>query len=289
VLSAADWHAGSSVLRAGAWDISHRVDGADGPDVTLVHGFPTSSWDWARVVDGLAGEARLVSFDLLGQGYSAKPAGHAYSVGEQADILEAVWAAAGVRDTLLVAHDLGATVALEALARHAEGALPVRLRGVVLLNGGLYPELHRPTAGQQALADPEHGPAVAAMLTAELFTAGLAETFGPEHRPGDAELAALWAIVSHDDGQLRMPEILAYMEERRRKRERWVGALEATDLPLRFVWGMLDPISGAHIAARLAERFPPDRLDALADVGHWPAIEDPAAVIAAVRALGRVS
>lgn len=285
MLSAADWHAGSSVLRVGDREISYRIDGTDGPDVTLVHGFPTSSWDWARVVAALAGEARLLSFDLLGHGYSSKPAGHAYSVLEQADVLEAVWATSGVRETVLVAHDLGATVALEALARHADGVLPVALRGVVLLNGGLYPELHRPSAGQLALVDPEKGPAVARMMNAELFTAGLAETFGPAHRPSDAELAELWRIVAHDDGQLRMGEILAYMEERRVRRERWVGALEGTALPIRFVWGMLDPISGAHMAKGLARHFPAEVIDERADVGHWPAIEDPAAVLTAVRAL----
>lgn len=285
MLSAAEWYEGASALRVGAWDISHRIDGAAAPAVTLVHGFPTSSWDWAEVVDELAGDAGLVSLDLLGHGHSAKPARHAYSVLEQADIVAGVWAATGVEETLLVAHDLGATVAQELLARDAEGALPVRLTGAVLLNGGLYPELHRPTDGQRALADPEHGPAVARMMNEELFAAGLAATFGPAHRPDAATLAALWAIVSHDDGQLRMPEILGYMEERRRRRERWVGALEGTAVPLRFVWGMLDPISGAHIAARLRERFRAGSVDERANVGHWPALEDPAAVIAAVHAL----
>ena len=33
-------------------------------------------------------------------------------------------------------------------------------------------------------------------------------------------------------------------------------ALEETDVPLSFVWGMLDPVSGAHMAERIRERLP---------------------------------
>lgn len=57
-----------------------RVDGpADGPPVTLVHGFPTSSHDWALTVPALAAAHRVVTLDLLGFGDSDKPPGHRYS------------------------------------------------------------------------------------------------------------------------------------------------------------------------------------------------------------------
>lgn len=285
MLSAEDWYRSARTLEFAGHAISHRLAGAGPPDVTLIHGFPTSSWDWARVAAELEGEARVVTFDLLGQGRSAKPAGHPYSVLEQADILGAVWAAAGVERTLVLAHDLGATVAQELLARRAHGTLPVELTGVVLLNGGLYPELHRPTDGQAALTDPEHGPAVAKLMDEALFRRALLETFGEATRPSDSELAEHWAILAHADGQLRMPEILAYIEQRRRYRERWVGALEGTEVPLRFVWGDQDPISGAHVAARLRERFPAEVIDEHPEAGHWPALEVPGAVVAAARAL----
>jgi pimeloyl-ACP methyl ester carboxylesterase len=42
-----------------------------------------------------------------------------------------------------------------------------------------------------------------------------------------------------------------------------------------FVWGDLDPVSGAHMADRLAERIPHADLRRLADVGHWPTLEAP--------------
>ena len=109
---------------------------------------------------------------MLGYGASSKPQPHEWSLDEQADIIEQVWAQIGVERTLLVAHDVGSTVALELLARK----LPV-IEAVVLLNGGLYPQLHRPTDGQQMLLGPD-GEALAAVINQELFQASVAATFG---------------------------------------------------------------------------------------------------------------
>jgi pimeloyl-ACP methyl ester carboxylesterase len=61
-----------------------------------------------------------------------------------------------------------------------------------------------------------------------------------------------------------------------------VGALERTDVPLAFVWGMLDPVSGAPIAAKVRERLPHAPFVALDDVGHWPQLEAPERVLAAL-------
>ena len=52
-----------------------------------------------------------------------------------------------------------------------------------------------------------------------------------------------------------------------------------------FVWGDLDPVSGGHVMARLRERLGHARLVPLADVGHWPLLEAPDVVAAAIRDL----
>lgn len=61
-----------------------------GPVMTVLHGFPSSSHDWARVAPALAKRHALVLPDFLGFGASAKPADHAYSLHEQADLVEAI-------------------------------------------------------------------------------------------------------------------------------------------------------------------------------------------------------
>jgi len=264
-----------------------RIAGAGGaPWLTLIHGFPTSSFDMVDVASAMQSSHRVLALDMVGFGESDRPGDHVYSVSEQADAVCAAWVAHGVASTAVVAHDLGASVVQELLWRAGRDALPARLRCVVLANGGIYPDLHRPLPAQTALADPEHGAAVAAMLDEELMAESLRLTFGTAHPPSADELHAMWETISRYDGQRNLHLLIRYMDERREREADWVGTLETTGVPLGFAWGMLDPISGAHIAERIVDRFPraPRRL--LDDVGHWPPIEAPDAVVAVLRELG---
>jgi pimeloyl-ACP methyl ester carboxylesterase len=252
-----------------------------GEVLTALHGFPSSSHDWARVAGALAKERSLLMPDLLGFGASEKPADGPYSLLDQADLVQALWRAEGVAETSLLVHDYSVSLAQELLARRAEGRLDVELRGVCLLNGGLYPELHRPEPAQTALLDPVQGPRLGAMLDEALFTAALAPTFAPGFDAA-ADSREMWRGVSRCDGQRIFHLLIAYIPERKRYADRWVGALESTDVPLSFVWGMLDPVSGAHMAARIRERLPGAPFAALADVGHWPQLEAPQRLLAAL-------
>jgi pimeloyl-ACP methyl ester carboxylesterase len=252
-----------------------------GPAMTLLHGFPSSSHDWAKIAPALAGRYSLTMPDFLGFGASEKPAEHEYSLHEQADLVEAMWARASVESTVVVAHDYAVSVAQELLARRAEGRLSVDLLAVHLLNGGLYPDLHRPQPTQTALLDPEQGPQVSALINEELFVAGLGPTFA-EGFDGAADSAEIWQAMSRDGGQQILHLLIGYMRDRETHEQRWVSAMHSTDVPLSFVWGMLDPISGAHMAERIREQLPDAPLLALEDVAHWPQLEAPQRVAQAV-------
>jgi pimeloyl-ACP methyl ester carboxylesterase len=258
-----------------------RIRVGSGPQLTVLHGFPSSSHDWAKVVPLLVGERSLLLADFLGFGASEKPSEHRYSLHEQADLVEALWLREGVRSTALVAHDYGVSVAQELLARHSEGTLAVDLQGVHLLNGGLYPELHRPQPVQTALLDPEQGPRISALVSEELFVAGLKPTFAEGYDAGpDSE--DIWRATSRDAGERLAHLLIRYIADRAEHAERWTSALESTAVPLGFVWGMLDPVSGAHMAERIRERLPDAPFLALEDVAHWPPLEAPARVAAAL-------
>ncbi|WP_251091754.1 alpha/beta fold hydrolase [Streptomyces sp. Caat 7-52] len=87
----ADWIAGGTRPELNGHRMFVRQDG-DGSPVTLVHGFPTSSHDWATTVPHLvAAGHRVTTLDLLGFGQSDKPPRHRYSIHEQADLIEALW------------------------------------------------------------------------------------------------------------------------------------------------------------------------------------------------------
>lgn len=272
-----EWLAGGSRValpRLGR-SVFHRLDGpAEGAALTLLHGFPTSSHDWCAVLPALAQHRRVLSLDFLGFGDSDKPHPHRYSLLEQADLVEELWELTGVDPQgALVAHDYGVSVAQELLAR---GLRPERL---ALLNGGIYPDLHRATEGQLLLAGPD-GEALSASLTPDVVPVALREVLG---RPLAEEVSAdLAAAVARREGLRNMHRLLSYLDERRTNEERWVAALEQAPCPLAFIWGMLDPVSGEHMLARVRERLPSARIVALEDVGHYPQLEAPQEVAQAL-------
>ncbi len=252
-----------------------------GPLITLLHGFPSSSHDWAKLAPALAERHELLLFDFLGFGASEKPADHDYSLQEQANLVEALWRRQGVPRTVVVAHDYAVSVTQELLARRASGTLASDLDAVYLLNGGVYPDLHRPLPTQTMLLDPEQGPKLSAAITEELFVAGLQPTFADDF-DGAGEGAEIWRAMSRDGGQRNLHLLMHYITDRATHGERWVAALEQTDVPIAFAWGMLDPVSGAHMAERIRERMPGAPLHAFDDVAHWPSLEAPQRVAAAV-------
>jgi len=280
------WAGGERValaLASGEREVFVRRMGS-GPALTLLHGFPSSSHDWAKVPPALARRHSLLMPDFLGFGASEKPSEHHYTLHEQTDLVEALWAREGITSSSVVAHDYAVSVTQELLARRAEGALAVQLGAVTLLNGGLYPDLHRLQPGQQALLDPQQGAQVSALITEELFVAGLRPTFA-ERFDAAPDSAQIWRSVDRDGGARILHLLIAYVNDRRQHAERWVTALERSDVPRAFVWGMLDPVSGAHMAERIRQRLPDAPLLALEDVGHWPSLEAPERVTAAL--LGR--
>ncbi len=285
--SVEEWWAAGEHVTLGLSGTSRRVfvrRMGSGAPLTLLHGFPSSSHDWERVAGALAAHRSLLMPDLLGFGASEKPADHVYSLHEQADLVEALWRHEGIGATALVAHDHSVSVTQELLARARERDLAAELRSVLFLNGGIYPELHRAQPGQVALLDPEHGPQVSALLNEELFVAGLAPTFAPGYARAGADSEQMWLANSRDGGVRIMHLLISYMSDRAQHRERWVAALESAEVPLSFAWGMLDPVSGAHMAERIAERLPRAQLLALDDVAHWPPLEAPERVAASVLA-----
>jgi pimeloyl-ACP methyl ester carboxylesterase len=266
---------------SGRFQVFCRLAGS-GPWLTLLHGFPTSSWDWAWVAPTLERRFRLLAPDFLGFGDSDKPTRHAYSIFEQADLVQALWRRFGVEETTLAGHDYGATVTQELLARGREGTLGADLRAVVLLNSGLYVELARPLLIQRLLASRILGPLLARAVTERAFARSLSSVISPAHALGQEELRAQWEVVRRANGVAATPRLLRYMAERRENAVRWEGALEGRDVPLQLVWGMADPRSGAHIAEHARNRVPGARIVALADVGHYPHLEAPDAVAAAI-------
>jgi len=266
------------VMSGGIEVATYDVAGTPGPGrtvVTFLHGYPSSSLDVLPVTDLLPEDVAVLAVDFPGFGASDKPLGHEWSIAACADAVEAAWRDRGVVDAVLVAHDYGVSPAQELLARDCEGGGIVGIGGVVWHNGGIYADLHRPTVGQQLLLDPDHGAEVAAGLTPELFRSGVEVTWGRRVPLDEFAVEQMWASMAEGGGVFRAHELLHYVAERREFAERWAGAMESHSSPSWFVWGDLDPVSGAHMIERVQTNMQAAVVRRLADVGHWPTLEAP--------------
>ena len=253
--------------------------GGNGSALLLIHGFPTASWDWSKLWPALTPHFHCLTLDMLGFGFSAKPKKFAYSIRAQADLFESFLATQNIHEYAIVAHDYGDTVAQELLARHNEGSAKQKLTRVVLLNGGLFPETHHPVLIQKLLASPI-GPLIARLTTYKKFAANMRKIC--VQPLADTELECMWQLMNFNQGLHVMPSLISYMVERRQHRERWVGALQQSKVPLRLINGLGDPISGEHMVVRYRELITNPDVIELTDVGHYPQVESAEALARAV-------
>ena len=277
-LDARAWRQGGTLHRFGDLDLFYRRAGS-GDALVCVHGFPTSSLDFAPLWERLTARFDTVAHDLIGLGWSAKPR-RALTVGLQADALESLLAALGIDRAHLLAHDLGDTVAQELMARQLDGTGRVRWASLTLLNGGLFPETHRALRVQKLLLSPI-GPLLARVTPRRRFDASFTRIFGPDTPPSRAFLDDAWFLLTRDGGRAMLPRLIRYIPERRERRARWVGALTSPSAPTRLIVGALDPISGRHMADRYRELVPEPDVVLCDRLGHYPHVEDPDAVLTA--------
>ena len=215
------------------------------PPLLILHGFPSSSFDFHRVVDRLAAHRRVLLFDLLGYGLSEKP-DLAYSFALQADIAMAFVDDLGVDRLGLLTHDVGDTLGGELLARQLEGRWPVEITDRVLTNGSIYFDLTQFSAGQRALLDlPDERLPETTALDQSTVMAGVTATFSPATALDPEEIAAQGEMITHLDGQLLLPRLIRYVEERRTNEARFTGAIERHPSPLGRGVGRGRPHRGA--------------------------------------------
>jgi pimeloyl-ACP methyl ester carboxylesterase len=239
----------------------------------VIHGYPTSSFDFAGVVPGLALDRRVVLVDLVGFGFSAKP-DIRYTMALQADVVMAIGGDLKLDRFALLTHDMGDTVGGELLARQMEGNWPVEITRRVVTNGSIYIEMANLTAGQQLLLSlPDKPIDGGAAADRDALARSLVATLSPSH--GDIDLGAHAEIVQHRNGNRMLARTIRYIEERRANERRFTGAIETHPSPVSIVWGPEDPIAVAAMAERLQRARPDAQLRWITGAGHYPQLEEP--------------
>ncbi len=106
----------------------HYQQSGSGPDVVLLHAVTSNLavWLFTGLVDTLAAEYRVTTYDFRGHGFSERPATQ-YTSADMAEDFRHLHAALGLGPAALVGHSFGGVVGLHAAALH-----PELVRGVIL-------------------------------------------------------------------------------------------------------------------------------------------------------------
>lgn len=248
-----------------------------GPAVLLLHGFPTSCYDWRGVIDEMAGEYRCVAFDFPGYGLSDKPEAYSYSLFQQTDAAEGLAKELGIEEAHVVGHDVGQTVHAELLARESAGRLGFRVLSSTILNGSTLMHLATVTQFQKLLGSNETLPQ--AIAATEAMTVNYVEALKAlMKRPeavSDEDATVMGELLRYQDGNRRIAALAGYMRERLIHKDRWLGAFKSAKGPAQIVWADGDPVANVEMGRALSEELPEARYTELTGLGHFLLMEDP--------------
>ena len=274
-----DWQTSGKYFDCERHRIFYRFHEPSDEATILLHGFPSSSFDYHKIWDALAARFSVLTFDLIGYGFSDKPVDFDYTTFAQTDTLQNLVEHLGIEKLHILAHDYGNTITQELLARVAENRLSFTIETICMMNGALFPETHRPILAQKILLSPI-GFMFGKLINDVIFKKSLASVFGAKTQPTAGELEDFARLFKFNDGKKIAHKLIRYMTERAKYRTRWVGALEQMTQPFRMINGSADQVSGAHLVKRFREVVPNQTdLIELAGIGHFPHFEVPETVL----------
>jgi len=285
-----DWFAKGEVYSVHGKDMFvMRLGDSPLTPVILMHGFPSSSYEYHRVAALLSQHRPVVLYDHVGFGFSAKPAqDYPYSMIDQADQSLALWRQLGVRRAHIVSHDMGDTILSEILGRRHRGELPSYFddffASVTFTNGGMVYEKIVSRLSQSLLRRPLVGDFLQGLMLrldrSSLFSrAQLKSVWSPTYaypEQRDSDINDTLSLLRHDGGHLLMTKLIYYLNERGYFEHRWHPMLGTLTIDCMILWGDSDavaPLAIYHELVRLTKGKCKSQI--LEGVGHFGQLEAP--------------
>ena len=243
--------------------------------MVILHGYPTSSFDYYKVLPELSKNYRVILHDHLGFGFSDKPEDIDYSLIKQADIALELWRQLGLKKIYLFAHDYGTSVATEIIARYNANELDIEIVELIITNGSIHIELSQLRTIQKLLKHKILGKYVAKLTNFPIFRKNMKNIYFDSSKVTDNELKEMWKLIELNGGRKVIHKLTQYINERYLHWNRWVGALKKTQIPTKIIWAKNDPIAVAAIAELLSKEIPKNTLYWLENTGHFLMLENP--------------
>jgi microsomal epoxide hydrolase len=125
-----DWRAAEAELNGFdqfVTDGVHAIAEGDGPPLLLLHGWPSSVWEFHRIIPRLRADMRVVVPSLPGYGFSFTPGGRRFGIVDCAQALHGLMLRLGHERYLVAGGDWGASIAVRLAHTYPDAVQAVHL------------------------------------------------------------------------------------------------------------------------------------------------------------------
>ncbi len=275
------WKASGEYFLYKEFSIFYRAEGK-GSCLLIFHGYPYNSFDFRDVWAGLISKFHVIVPDMLGMGFSDKPSTYSYSFEDHVEMYTALLQHFNISEVHILAHDLGNSVVQEFIARNQEKRNPFTIKSIAFLNGGLFMDVYKPRLIQRLLSQSPKpiGKLLSRLMSKKSVDKATSEVFGADTKPNEELLQDFWDALNYNNGKSIAYLIGRLIFDKVHYQDRWIKAMQQTNIPMCFINGPGDPNSGIHMAKRYEELIPNPNVILLSEnIGHWPQLEAPEQVL----------
>lgn len=252
----------------------HYWDKGEGPAVLLLHGLGGSAYDWRLVYDDLAAAGfRAIAWEMLGAGYSDRPADADYRIPSQAARAARFLETLGIAKAHVVGNSYGGALGLRLAAAH--GALVDRL---VLLDPASMPQ----ELPQHVKLLRTRGVTVAMSVSPRKWQIRrtLREVFADASKIREEDVEE----YAHEAGLPGMAQSLVQIARQLEPEMagRYAATYKRIQAPTIILWGEQDRVTPIRCGHQLRELIPGAVLRTLPMCGHCPHMEYPGATLVAI-------
>jgi pimeloyl-ACP methyl ester carboxylesterase len=275
-MTAQDWKEKGKYITISGKKVFVIDEGTSSNTLVILHGYPTSSYDYFRVLPELAKYFRVVVHDHLGFGFSEKPDTLTYSLIDQADVALQIWHKLGLKNVTVLAHDYGISIAQEILARRNNNLIPLKITMMLLCHSSMRIEHLHLRNMNKLLKDKKLG-----KFISRLTNFGYRKIKRKFKRDNisyninkDYDINEMWDRLDSDNGQKEIHFLSNFINERYTFWHRWTNALRESEVPVKIFWEKSDPVVIKEIAIVLAAENIKS-LEWIENEKHFSVLENP--------------
>ncbi len=277
----------SKTLDVGSHRLRYLDEGSssgDQPTILCVHGNPTWSFYYRKVIERFSPNIRVVAIDHLGCGRSEKPAKEdfPYTLAAHRDNLISLIDHLNLKNIVLLAHDWGGAIGLSAAHARLQ-----QLAGVILLNTAGFPPPYMPWRISACRWPIVGTPAVRGL---NLFAkAAITMAMSRTTLSNDAK-EGLLAPYNNWENRVAIDRFVRDIPTRRSHptyqtlADLEAGLKDFADLPIQLIWGMKDWCFRPECLRRFEQAWPHAKTLELPTTGHYVLEDSPKETLAAIEA-----